>query len=305
MNGSTVSFAVFMRSPSWISVLAAIKNFCSIWTEARSYGLVADHFDIFQTVRPSPRRISLRRICRPWVKTASTQLPIDGRLCKGKLNNKLDGCLAPSCFEHTPDDFTEGRVFHHCPLALRLSLPFDGHSFHLCLDSGSLERRSSCTLSRPAAVKFPHWVSFCRDDRRLPRFLQGREISTGLSGPWYDRDSSSSTATWPRPPGSLMAPLTRWVEGDGHVLGARCRRTSDYCVSLVTVHVGPTWVSLALGQPASRSTVACKPGHNSPWTLIMDLQPSMERATGHQRAGRRSGASLDTTRPGTRSQKRL
>ena len=28
-----------------------------------------------------------------------------------------------------------------------------------------------------------------------------------------------------------------------------------------------------------------------------DLHTSMERATGHQRAGRRSGASLDTTRP--------
>ena len=41
-------------------------------------------------------------------------------------------------------------------------------------------------------------------------------------------------------PGSLMAPLTRWVEGDGNVLGSRCRRTSYCCVSLVTVHVGPT-----------------------------------------------------------------
>ena len=42
MNCSTVSFAVFMRSPSWISVLAAIRMFSSIWTEARSYGLVAE-----------------------------------------------------------------------------------------------------------------------------------------------------------------------------------------------------------------------------------------------------------------------
>ena len=71
-----------------------------------------------------------------------------------------------------------------------------------------------------------------------------------------------------------MAPLTRWVEGDGNVLGACCRRTSDDCVSLVTVHVGPTWVS------------------------FVGSLPSMERATGHQRAGRQSGASLDTTRPG-------
>ena len=111
-----------------------------------------------------------------------------------------------------------------------------------------------------------------------------------------------------------MAPLTLWVEGDGNVLGARCCRTSDYCVSLVTVHVGPTWVSFegslhqdgeGLRSPASRSTVGWKPGHDSPWTLSRDLQPSMERATGHQRAGRWSDASLDTTRPGTRSQKRL
>ena len=108
-------------------------------------------------------------------------------------------------------------------------------------------------------------------------------------GPWYDRDSASSTATWPRAPGSLMAPLTRWVEGDGHVLGARCRRTSDYCVSLVTVHVGPTWVSSkgfppqdgeGLGPSASRSTVGCKPGHDSPWTLSRDLQPSTEKGHG-------------------------
>ena len=74
-----------------------------------------------------------------------------------------------------------------------------------------------------------------------------------------------------------MAPLTRWVEEDGNVLGARCRRTSDYCVSLVTVHFVP---------------LGC---------LLRDLYPRMERALGHQRAGRRSGASLDRTRPGTRS----
>ena len=47
-----------------------------------------------------------------------------------------------------------------------------------------------------------------------------------------------------------MAPLTRWVEGDGHVLGARCCRTSDYCESLVTVHVGPTLSPLAVGLTA-------------------------------------------------------
>ena len=47
-----------------------------------------------------------------------------------------------------------------------------------------------------------------------------------------------------------MAPLTRCVEGDGHVLGARCCRTSDYCVSLVTVHVGPTLSPLAVGLTA-------------------------------------------------------
>ena len=34
-----------------------------------------------------------------------------------------------------------------------------------------------------------------------------------------------------------------------------------------------------LAPPASRSTVGCKPGHDSPWTLLRDLQPSMERAT--------------------------
>ena len=77
-----------------------------------------------------------------------------------------------------------------------------------------------------------------------------------------------------------MAPLTRWVEGDGHVLGARCRRTCDFCVSLVTVHVGPTWVSFkgslprmerASGQPASLSTVGCKPGHGSPWDTVTEM----------------------------------
>ena len=76
-----------------------------------------------------------------------------------------------------------------------------------------------------------------------------------------------------------MAPLTRCVEGKGHVLGARCRRTSDYCVSLVTVHVGPTWVSFkgsppqdgeGLGPSASRSTDGCKPGHESPWDTFTE-----------------------------------
>ena len=156
----------------------------------------------------------------------------------------------------------------------------------------------------------PSW----RQASSLGLFLQRRSSITPFhpgmgyfygdspGGLWYDWDSSSSTATWPRPPGSLMAPLIRWVEGDGNVLGARCRRTNDYCVSLVTVHVGPTWVSFkgslpqdgeGLGPPASRSTVGCKPGHDSPWTPLRDLQSSMERATGHQRAGRPSGASLD------------
>ena len=76
-----------------------------------------------------------------------------------------------------------------------------------------------------------------------------------------------------------MAPLTRWVVGDGHVLGARCRRTSDFCVSLVTVQVGPTWLSFkgsqrqygeGHGPPASRSTVGCKPGHDSFWDTITE-----------------------------------
>ena len=76
-----------------------------------------------------------------------------------------------------------------------------------------------------------------------------------------------------------MASLTRWVEGDGNVLGARCRRTSYYCVSLVTVHVGPTWVSSkgsllqdgeGLWPPASRSTVGCTPRHDSPWDTLTE-----------------------------------
>ena len=87
-------------------------------------------------------------------------------------------------------------------------------------------------------------------------------------GPWCDQGIASSTATWPRPP---------W--GDGHVLGARCRRTSDYCVSHVLVHVGPTWVSFkgsppqcgeGHGPPASQSTVGCKLGHDSPWDTITE-----------------------------------
>ena len=99
-----------------------------------------------------------------------------------------------------------------------------------------------CHAQLPSS--FPTWCLSSETFVDYP-FPSGMGYFYGGSpgGPWYDRDSASSTATWPRPPGSLMAPLTRWVEGDGHVLGARCRRTSDYCVSLVSAHVGPTWVS--------------------------------------------------------------
>ena len=83
-------------------------------------------------------------------------------------------------------------------------------------------------------------------------------------GPWYDRDSPSSTAKWPRPPGSLMAPLTRWSR--------EMAMSSAPVVSLVSLHVGLTWVSFkgpppqdgeGLGPSASRSTAGCKPGRGS------------------------------------------
>ena len=50
-------------------------------------------------------------------------------------------------------------------------------------------------------------------------------------------------------------------------------------MSLVSVHVGPTWVSFegsppqhgeGHGPPASRSTVGCKPGHDSPWDTFTE-----------------------------------
>ena len=131
--------------------------------------------------------------------------------------------------------------------------------------ASSFSTKSLFLLRRSSITPFP--------------FGMGYFYGGSPGGTWYDRDSASSTATWPRPPGSLMAPLTRWVEGDGHVLGARCRRTSDYCVSLVTVHVGPTGCLFkgpptqygeGDGPPASRSTVGCKPGHDSPWDTITD-----------------------------------
>ena len=195
----------------------------------------------------------------------------------------------PQCLDsglpikHEPISFMRWQGFDPTPsswdfLSVAAAARWQGLGSTLAI-SGSLERRILWTLSRPAGVKLPHWVSFCRDDRRLPRFPLGVGYFYWGSpgGPWYDLDSSSSTATWPRRPGSLMVPLTQWVEGDSHVLGARCRRTSDFCVSLVPVHVGPTWVSFkgsqphngeGHGPPASRSTVGCKPGHDSPWDTI-------------------------------------
>ena len=204
---------------------------------------------------------------------------------------------------------SRARHFRYC--AVRSS-----RGLSQCLDSGfsgasellnfvtPMWRHLTGSLSSETIVDY-HFSS-----RGLDISTGALQVDRGISG----KDSASSTATWPRPPGSLMVPLTRWVERDGNVLGARCRCRSDYCASLVFVHVGPTRVSYkgsplqdgeGLGPPASRSTVGCKPGHDSRWTLLTDLQPTIERATCHQRAGRQSGASLDTTRPGTRSQKRL
>ena len=109
-----------MRSPSWISALAAIWIFS--WTEARSYGLVADHLDRCHAVR-----------CRLWVKTASTELLIYTRLCKGKMNSRLGDCLAPSC---SSTRLTTSRrvMFFIIALALRFTLPFDRHCFHVFFD---------------------------------------------------------------------------------------------------------------------------------------------------------------------------
>ena len=74
-------------------------------------------------------------------------------------------------------------------------------------------------------------------------------------------------------------------------------KSSDHRVSLVTVHVGPTrllsvdrWSLqfLLLSFKASSSLIKHWGG----------LQPDLEGPRANQRAGRRSGASLDTTRPG-------
>ena len=93
-------------------------------------------------------------------------------------------------------------------------------------------------------------------------------------GPWYDRDSSSSCLA-----------VTTWifdgapdpvVEGDGNVFGAHCVRTSDYCVSLVTVHVGPTWVSFK-GPPTKYGE-----GHGPPASLWNGrVQARTRLALGH------------------------
>ena len=53
-------------------------------------------------------------------------------------------------------------------------------------------------MSRPSGVMLPHWVSFRRDDRRLPRF------PSGAPGYFYG------------------APDSRWVDGDGKDLGDSC-----------------------------------------------------------------------------------
>ena len=140
------------------------------------------------------------------------------------------------------------------------------------------------SVGAPELRVTPRW----RQALPLGLFLQRRSSITPFplrmsyfyrdspGGLWYDPDSSSSTATWPRPPGSLMAPLTWWVEGDGHVLGARCRRTSDCCVSPC---LSARWSHLGVLQgtsnpvwrgPASRSTVGCKLGHDSPWDTITE-----------------------------------
>ena len=88
-----------------------------------------------------------------------------------------------------------------------------------------LQRRSSITLSLRDGI-----------------FLRG------LSG-W-----TSSTATWPRPPGSLMAPLTLWVEG--------------MAVSSAPVAVARV-IAVCLLSQCMLVPLGC---------LLRDLQPSMEKA---------------------------
>ena len=68
-----------------------------------------------------------------------------------------------------------------------------------------------------------------------------------------------------------MAPLTRWVEEDG--------------LSSAPVAVARVTTVCPLSQ-CTLVPLGC---------LLRDLHPSTERALGHQRAGRRSGASLDST----------
>ena len=202
MNRSTVSFAVFMRSPPWISVLAAIRIFSSIWTEARSYGLVADHLDRCRTVRPSPRRISLRRICRPWVKTASTEILIYTRLCRGKLNIRLDDCLAPSCSSTRLT--TLGRVvFFIIALALRFTLPFDRHCFHtfvdVPMDRGPMNLvREELRISRGIIVVAPGKIrgeSSSNGSEVAECRVQSAKIRAELSSILYPRNLRSAAFT--------------------------------------------------------------------------------------------------------------
>ena len=195
-----------------------------------------------------------------------------------RSNRGLSQCLDSGLpLKHEPLSFMRWQGFDPSVAAAALMAGVGWNPFHLRF-SGASELLNFVT---------PSW----RQASSLGLFLQRRSSMTPFplgmgyfhgdspGGPWYDRDISSSTSIWPRPPGSLMAPLTQWVGGDGHVPGARCRRTSDYCVSLVTVHVGPTWVSCkgpptqygaGHGPPASRSTVGCKPGHDSPWGTITE-----------------------------------
>ena len=139
---ATVSLAVFMRSPSWISVLAAIRLFSSIWTEARSYG----------PLRSLPNSSAI-----------STQDQFEGNLSsigEDGVHRAPDLYMVvqgqteqQTLFEQTPDDFTEGRVFYHCARSSLHAPVIAFTCFDVPLDREPLNRvREELRISRGIIV---------------------------------------------------------------------------------------------------------------------------------------------------------
>ena len=269
---------------------------CFVFTAG--HGVILLVFMPTETMSTSGRRTSMRKFRNDTLLHSVRSSPSLLRLHRGKGWRHFQGWALPLLGCEVQTRTISVSWLRFCPSSMSRSRSWDGRGSIQPLPPGiswasqpphwwQMLGWNPCHLWFSGASELLNFVApswrqasplglFLRRRSSITPFPLGMGYFNGGSpgGPWYDGDSSSSTATWP---------ATTWIFD---------------CAPDPVGRGG--WPCPRRPLP-SREWLLCVPCHSARWSHLIffwNLNTSMERATGHQRAGRRSGASLDTTRPG-------